>query len=230
MGLLSRVRNIVRANVNDALSRAENPEKALDQMIADWSDDLVKVRQAAALAIAAQNRLQAEYDQRMQAVQEWQRRAALAVDHGDDNLARQALQRKLQYQNEAQQLHDSLQAQSGHLDELRSNVQDLENRVQQAVMQRNQLIARYRSAEAMKTLEQQMSRTGSGNQAFDRLESKTVDAEAQAAAYHELSRDSLDDKFAQLEQGTSVDSELALLKQQKQQQLPPGTEPPATSG
>ena len=217
MGLLNRVRNIVRANVNDVLTRAEDPEKALDQMIADWSADLVKVRQAAALAIAAQNRLQAEYDQRVQAVQDWQRRAELAVDKGDDNLARQALGRKLQYQNEADQLHQSLDAQATHLDQLRANVQELENRVQQAVMKRNQLIARYRSAEAMKTLEQQLGQTGSGGggQAMDRLESRTVDAEAQAAAYHELSRDSLEDRFAQLEQGTTVDSELAALKQQR---------------
>ncbi len=216
MGLLDRVRNIVRANVNDALNRAEDPVKTLDQMIADWSADLVKVRQAAALAIAAQNRLQAEYDQREQAVQDWQRRAALAVDRGDDNLARQALTRKLQYQNEANQLDQSLQAQSGHLDELRTSVQDLENRVQQAVMQRNQLVARYRGAEATKTLEEQLSRTGTGSQAFERLETKTIDAEAQAAAYHELSHDSLEDRFAQLEPGPSVDAELAALKQQKQ--------------
>ena len=117
MGLLDRVRNIVRANVNDAVNRAEDPVKALDQMIADWNVDLVKVRQAAALAMAAENRLQAEYDQRVQTATEWQRRAALAVDHGDDNLARQALGRKLQYQNEANQLEESIQAQSGHLDD-----------------------------------------------------------------------------------------------------------------
>jgi phage shock protein A len=215
MGLLDRVRNIVRANVNDALTRAEDPVKALDQMIADWNVDLVKVRQAAALAIAAQNRLQAEYDQRTQTAAEWQRRAALAVDRGDDDLARQALSRKLQYQHEADQLGESIRAQSGHLDELRANVQDLENRVQQAIMQRNQLVARYQGARATRQLEETMSRTGGGGQAMERLEAKTVDAEAQAAAYHELSRDSLEDRFAQLEAGPSVDDELAELKKPK---------------
>ncbi len=216
MGLLDRVRNIVRANVNDALSRAEDPVKALDQMIADWNTDLVKVRQAAALAIAAENRLQAEYDQRVQTAAEWQRRAALAVDRGDDNLARQALSRKLQYQNEANQLDESIKAQSGHLDDLRANVQDLENRVQQAVMQRNQLVARYQGAQATRTLEETLGRTGGGSQAFEKLEAKTADAEAQAAAYHELSRDSLEDRFAQIEHGSNVENELAALKQQKQ--------------
>jgi phage shock protein A len=215
MGLLDRVRNIVRANVNDALTRAEDPVKALDQMIADWNADLVKVRQAAALAIAAQNRLQAEYDQRTQTAAEWQRRAALAVDRGDDDLARQALSRKLQYQHEADQLGESIRAQSGHLDELRANVQDLETRVQQAIMQRNQLVARYQGAQATRQLEETMARTGGGGQALERLEAKTVDAEAQAAAYHELSRDSLEDRFAQLEAGRSVDDELAELKKQK---------------
>jgi phage shock protein A len=215
MGLLDRVRNIVRANVNDVLTRAEDPVKALDQMIADWNADLVKVRQAAALAIAAQNRLQAEYDQRVQTAAEWQRRAELAVDHGDDNLARQALSRKLQYQREADQLDQSIKAQTGHLDELRTNVQDLENRVQQAVMQRNQLVARYQGAKATRALEETMARTGGGGQALDRLESKTIDAEAQAAAYHELTHDSLEDQFKQLEGGTTVDDELAALKKQK---------------
>jgi phage shock protein A len=227
MGLLDRVRNIVRANVNDALTRAEDPVKALDAMIGEWNADLVRVRQAASLAIAAQNRLQAEYDQRQAAAEEWQRRAVLAVDRGDDNLARQALTRKLQYQKEADQLDQSLQAQSGHLDELRSSVQDLEDRVQQAVMQRNQLVARYRGAEATRSLEEQLSRTGGGQQALQRLETKTVDAEAQAAAYHELSRDPLDDKFAQLERGTSVDDELATLK--KERALGPGRDQHETS-
>jgi phage shock protein A len=227
MGLLDRVRNIVRANVNDALTRAEDPVKALDAMIGEWNADLVRVRQAASLAIAAQNRLQAEYDQRQAAAEEWQRRAVLAVDRGDDNLARQALTRKLQYQKEADQLDQSLQAQSGHLDELRSNVQDLEDRVQQAVMQRNQLVARYRGAEATRALEEQLSKTGGGQQALQRLETKTVDAEAQAAAYHELSRDPLDDKFAQLERGTSVDDELATLK--KERALGPGRDQHETS-
>jgi phage shock protein A len=227
MGLLDRVRNIVRANVSDALTRAEDPVKALDAMIGEWNTDLVRVRQAASLAIAAQNRLQAEYDQRQAAAEEWQRRAVLAVDRGDDNLARQALTRKLQYQKEADQLDQSLQAQSGHLDELRSNVHDLEDRVQQAVMQRNQLVARYRGAEATRSLEEQLSRTGGGQQALQRLETKTVDAEAQAAAYHELSRDPLDDKFAQLERGTSVDDELATLK--KERALGPGRDHHETS-
>lgn len=228
MGLMDRVRNIVRANVNDMVNRAQDPEKALDQMIADWNGDLVRVRQAAALAIAAQNRLQAEYDQRTQAAQQWQRRAELAVDNKDDDLARQALQRKLQYQGEAAQLRQSLDAQSAHLDQLRSNVQELESRVQQAVMKRNELVARYRSAEAMRSLQEQLSRTGGGNEAMDRLENRAVDAEAQAAAYHELSRDSLEDRFAQLEQGHSVDDELTALKQQRQmsdekpRQLGPG--------
>jgi phage shock protein A len=228
MGLMDRVRNIIRANVNDMVNRAQDPEKALDQMIADWNADLIRVRQAAALAIAAQNRLQAEYDQRVQTAQEWQRRAELAVDKGDDNLARQALQRKLQYQREADQLHQSIEAQSSHLDELRANVQELESRVQQAVMKRNELVARYRSAEAMRALQEQLSKTGTGSEAMSRLENRAIDAEAQAAAYHELSSDSLEDKFAQLEQGTTVDDELAALKKQrllgeeKPRQLGPG--------
>jgi len=215
VSLLNRIRNIVRANANDMLNRAEDPEKALDQMIADMSQDLVKVRQAAALAISAQDRLQAEYDQRRQAVQEWQRRAELAVDKGDDALAKQALSRKLQYQHEADQLKTSLDAQSGHIDELRTNVQALDNRVQQAVLQRRQLVARYRTAEATRTLEEQTSSTGRLSTTMGELENKTADAEAQAAAYHELSRDPLEDRFAQLEAGPSVDDELAALKKQR---------------
>ena len=215
MGLLDRVRNIVRANVQDTLTRAEDPVKALDLMIADWSSALVTVRQAASLAIAAQNRLQAEYDQRRQAVDEWQKRAEIAVDRGDDTLARQALTRKLQYQAEADQLEQSIQAQGGHLDELKSNVQDLENKVEQTVMQRNQLVAQYRGAQASQALEQQMAKSGSGSQLIERLQTKAQNAEAQAAAYHELSRDPLEEKFAQLEQGTSVDDELTTLKQQR---------------
>lgn len=215
VSLLNRIRNIVRANANDMLNRAEDPEKALEQMITDMSQDLVKVRQAAALAISAQERLQAEYDQRRQAVQEWQRRAELAVDKGDDELAKQALSRKLQYQHEADQLKTSLDAQSVHIDELRTNVQALDNRVQQAVLQRQQLVARYRTAEATRTLEEQTSNTGRLSTSMGELENRTVDAEAQAAAYHELSRDPLEERFTQLEAGPTVDDELATLKKQR---------------
>lgn len=219
MGLLDRVRTIVRANVNDVLNRAEDPEKALDNLIAELNDNLVKIRQATALAIAAQNRLQAEYDQRLKAVQDWQKRAELAVDRGDDDLARQALTRKLQYQQEADQLRQSVEAQAAHLDELRSNVHQLEERIQQTIAQRNQLIARYRTAQASQQLDQELSKTGGVGTILGRLESQTVDAEAQAAAYHELSRDSLEDRFAALEQGSDVDAELAALKQER---LPAG--------
>ncbi|MGH2461768.1 MAG: PspA/IM30 family protein [Chloroflexota bacterium] len=215
MGLLDRVRDIVRANVNDVINRSEDPEKALDQMVADLNENLVKVRQAAALAIAAQNRLQAEYDQRVKAVQAWQRRAELAVDRGDDGLARDALKRKLQYQQEADQLRGSVQAQTSHLDDLRANVQALESRIQQTIAQRNQLVARYRTAQASQRLDQELSKTGDVSGVLGRLENRATDAEAQAAAYHELSRDSLEDRFAQLEQGNSVEDELAALKKDR---------------
>ncbi|MBX6771248.1 MAG: PspA/IM30 family protein [Chloroflexi bacterium] len=215
MGLLERVRAIIRANISDILNRAEDPEKALDQMIADMNENLVKARQAAALAIAAQSRLQAQYEQRIQAAEEWQRRAAAAVDRGDDDAARDALRRKLQYQREAKQLHESLQAQSAHLEDLRSNVEQLEARIQETILRRNQLVARYRTAEASQKLAQELARTGTLGATMEQLESKAIDAEAQAAAYHELSRDSLEERFAQLEEGTSVEDELAALKQQR---------------
>ncbi len=215
MSLLNRIRNIVRANLNDTVSQAEDPEKALDQMISGMEADLVKVRQATSLAMAAQNRLQAEYDQRTAAVQEWQQRAERAVDQGDDKAAREALTQKAQYQGEADQLHDSLQAQSSHLDELKGHVQDLEDRVQQAVLKRDQLVARYRTAEASDSLEQKLSDTGGLGSAMDQLQDETVDAEARAAAYHELSQDSLEGRFAQLDQAPNVDGQLAELKQQR---------------
>ena len=215
MSLLNRIRNVVRANLNDTVSQAEDPEKALDQMISGMEGDLVKVRQATALAIAAQNRLQAEYDERTLAVKEWQQQAERAVDKGDDKLAREALTQKSQYQQEADQLRDSLQAQSSHLDELKGHVQELETRVQQAVLQRDQLVARYRTAEATQTLEQKLSETGGLGTTMDQMKDETVDAEAQAAAYHELSRDSLEGRFAQLDQGPNVDDQLAELKQQR---------------
>ena len=215
MSLLNRIRNVVRANLNDTVSRSEDPEKALDQMISGMEGDLVKVRQATALAIAAQNRLQAEYDERTLAVKEWQQQAERAVDKGDDKLAREALTQKVQYQQEADQLRDSLQAQSSHLDELKGHVQELETRVQQAVLQRDQLVARYRTAEATQTLEQKLSENGELGTSMDQLKDETVDAEARAAAYHELSRDSLEGRFAQLNQGPNVDDQLAELKQQR---------------
>src|SRR5919206_382370 len=93
-GIFERVARLVRANVNDLLDRAEDPEKVARQMIADMSGQVVDVKRQVATAIAEEKRTRTRYERAQREVDEWQRRAELAIDKGDDALAREALARR----------------------------------------------------------------------------------------------------------------------------------------
>ena len=97
MGLFDRISRVVRANVNDMVSNAEDPEKVLEQAIIDMQEDLVQMRQAVAQAIASQKKSEQQYNQNESQAKTWQQRAQLALQKGDEDLAREALRRKKGY-------------------------------------------------------------------------------------------------------------------------------------
>ncbi|NJK63537.1 MAG: PspA/IM30 family protein [Synechococcaceae cyanobacterium SM2_3_1] len=215
MGLFDRVSRIVRANINSMVSSAEDPEKILNQTINDMQEDLIQLRQAVATAIASQKRMERQYDQAQQQVDEWERRAKLAIQNNDDDLARQALVRKKGYAETAQSLKRQLDDQSQQVQILRTNMTKLESKISEAKTKKDMLIARARSAKASQQISEVIGKvnTTSALSAFDRMEEKVNTLEAQSAAVAELSADTLESKFAALESGGSdVDSELALLK------------------
>jgi len=226
VGLLDRVSTLVRANLNDLLDRAEDPEKVIKQLLIDMNNQLIQVKTQVAAAIADEKRLQARYQEAQRTADDWQRKAELAIDKGEDDLAKQALQRRNTYAQTSTGLQEQWQAQSASVQTLKDGLRQLQSKIEEAEAKKELLIARSRSAKA----QEQMHRTLGGIQSvgglsqFERMERRVEEQEARAQAYTDLSTDSLDQKFAALETESEVDRQLREMKEARQaKQLPSGS-------
>ncbi len=216
MGLFDRISRVVRANLNDVVSKAEDPEKILEQSILEMQEDLVQLRQAVAQAIAAQKRTEQQYNQNQNEANRWQRNAQLALQKGDENLARQALERKKTFAETANTLKASLDQQVGQIDTLKRSLVALESKISEAKTKKDMLKARISAARAQEQLQGTLRgvNTSGAAAAFERMEEKVMMQEARAQAAGELVGSDLEGQFAALEAGSDVDDELAALKAQ----------------
>lgn len=232
MGLFDRLSRVVRANLNDMVSKAEDPEKILDQAIIDMQEDLIQLRQAVARAIATQKRTEQQYNKNQSESNNWQARAQLALSKGDENLAREALVRKKTVSETAASLKAQLEQQTGQVDTLKRNLIALESKISEAKTKKDMLKARASAAKANEQLQSTIGRMGTGSAmaAFERMEDKVLEMEARSQAAYELAGNELEQQFAMLESGSDVDDELAAMKAQltggsvSQQALPASEE------
>jgi phage shock protein A len=239
MGLFDRIRRVVGANLNDLVSKAEDPEKMLEQAILEMQEDLVQLRQGVAQTIAAQKRTEKQYNDTQNEINKWQRNAQLALQKGDENLARQALERKKTYTDTGTALKTSLDQQSIQVETIKRNLMQLESKISEAKTKKEMLKARITTAKAQEQLQGMVRgmNTSSAMSAFERMEEKVLMQEARAQSAGELAGADLESQFAKLESGSDVDDELEALKQQMTlppapptQSLPPGqTTPPKTN-
>jgi phage shock protein A len=231
MGLFDRISRVVRANVNDLVSKAEDPEKVLEQAIIDMGEDLVQLRQAVAKAIASQKKTEQQYEKNQSQANSWHQRAQLALQKGDENLAREALQRKKGYAETAAMLKQQVDQQTAQVDALRRNLIALEGKISEAKTKKNMLKARIKAAEANEQLQTSLTgmNTNSAMGAFERMEEKVLEMEARSEASYELGGMDLESQFTALEAGSGVEDELSAMKAQmlggstSQGQLPEGT-------
>ncbi|HEY9877669.1 MAG TPA: PspA/IM30 family protein [Leptolyngbyaceae cyanobacterium] len=216
MGLFDRVSRVVRSNLNAAVSSAEDPEKILDQAIIDMQEDLVQMRQAVASAIASQKRVQQQYERAQSESTTWQQRAQLALQKGDETLAREALVRKKTQAETAVTLKTQLDQQASTVDQLKRNLIALESKISEAKTKKDMLKARASAAKANEQLQNTMGRmsTSSAMGAFERMEEKVMQMEATSQAAAELAGADLESQFAALEAGGDVDLELEAMKAQ----------------
>ncbi|HEY9638733.1 MAG TPA: PspA/IM30 family protein [Coleofasciculaceae cyanobacterium] len=216
MGLFDRLSRVVRANLNDMVSKAEDPEKILDQAIIDMQEDLVQLRQAVARAIATQKRTEQQYNKNQSEANNWQSRAQLALQKGDENLAREALVRKKANADTAATLKEQLDAQNTQVDTLKRNLIALESKISEAKTKKDMLKARAAAAKANEQLQSTVGRLGTGSamSAFERMEDKVLEMEARSKAAYELTGSNLEEQFKVLESGSDVDDELAAMKAQ----------------
>jgi len=215
MGLFDRISRVVRANVNDLVSKAEDPEKILEQTLVDMQQDLIKLRQAVAGAIATQKRTEQQYNVNQSEAGKWQQRAQLALTKGDENLAREALQRKKTYQNTAESLKQQLDSQKAQVEDLKKSLLGLESKISEAKTKKDMLKARAQAAKANEQLQKTIGNinTNSSMAAFERMEDKVLQLEARSQAAQELGGYSMEQQFAALE-ASSVDDELEAMKRQ----------------
>ncbi|MGE5656025.1 MAG: PspA/IM30 family protein [Actinomycetota bacterium] len=218
MGLLDRISRVFRANINDMVNKAEDPEKILEQSIMDMQEDLVQLRQAVASAIATQKRTQQQYNQAESQANQWQQRAQLALQKGDENLAREALVRRKTHAETATTLKASLDQQTTQVETLKRNLIALESKISEAKTKKDMLKARISAAKAQEQLNNTIgSLNASGSMAaFERMEEKVLQLEARSQAAAELggASSSLEEQFRLLEGSSDVDDELAQMKAQ----------------
>ena len=220
MGIFSRLGTLIKSNINDLITKAEDPEKMLSQVLLEMQQQLVEAKKAVAVAIADEKKLQKQYTAESDKAKEWERKAMVAVRAGDDNLARQALARKQEHESIASQFQQQWLAQKQAVEKLKDALRLLNNKIEEAKRKKNILIARKKRAEAQQQIANTMQGLGdtSAFDTFDRMAERIqlMEAEAEAGAElaGELSGDTLESKFLQLEQGGahSEDDALSELK------------------
>jgi phage shock protein A len=217
-GIFSRLGSLIKSNVNDAINKAEDPEKMLNQLILEMNNQLVEAKKQVAVAIADEKRLAKQVELAQLNSKEFEKKHAMAVRAGDDALATEASSRKAEFDALAVKYQNQHQLQKAAADQLKNALRDLQTKLDEARRKKDLLIARSKRAEAQKTIQSTLTGLSdvSAFDTFDRMAQKVDQAEAEAEAQSELQLDQsgggLDDKFAQLEQSSGTDDALAALK------------------
>jgi phage shock protein A len=219
MGLFSRFKRAMKANINDMISKAENPEKMLNQLIVEMNEQLVESKKTVAAAIADEKKLERQVASNRELSDEWERKAMLAVRAGKDDLAKEALLRKQEYDNTIRQYQSQWEAQHASVEQLKASLRQLQQKIEEAQRKKNLLIARVKRAEAQKRMQQTVSSLAdtSAFEVFDRMAEKVEQIEAELDAMKELeppiSGDRLEQQFRALEGAeSSADKMLEDLK------------------
>jgi len=209
MGLFSRFKRAVKSNINDMISKAENPEKMLNQLIVEMNEQLIESKKTVAAAIADEKKLERQIGMNRDQADEWERKAMLAVRSGKDDMAREALMRKQEYDNTIRQYQTQWQAQYEAVEQLKGALRQLQQKIEEAQRKKNLLIARAKRAEAQKRMQQTMSSMvdTSAFEVFDRMSEKVEQIEAEVDAMREIEAsgtgDSLERQFQALEASDS---------------------------
>ncbi|MCF4966127.1 PspA/IM30 family protein [Nostoc sp. CMAA1605] len=231
MELIKRIVRVINANLNSFLDSAEDPEKVLEKTVMEMQENLVLLRQGVAQAIATQKRTERQAASAQSTAEEWYRRAQLALNQGNEPLAREALTKRHAYLETATALNNQIQQQNQVVARLKQDMRTLELKIAEAKTKKDMYIARARAAQASSKLQDMLSEASatSSKSAFDRMEEKVWQLEAQSEAIAQLGNDNLEKQFTALEAAQDVEQELAAMKanllenteQTPKQHLPP---------
>jgi phage shock protein A len=233
MGIFSRLAQLIKSNLNDLISKSEDPEKMLNQVVLDMSNQLTEAKKQVAASIADEKRLAKQFEQEAANSAEWERRAMMALRAGNEELAKEALARKKEHDALALTYKDQWTKQKAAVDHLKRALRLLNDKIEEAKRKKNVLIARKKRAEAQKAIQETMSglRDQSAFETFDRMAGKIDQLEAEAEAAGEIQEeytgDTLAAQFSNLEKTSGADEELLALKRKMGLAPPEPTPAPA---
>ena len=214
MALLERVSTLVRANLNDLIDKAEDPEKMIKQVILDMQNQLLQVKTQVAIAIADQHLLENKQKENDGKVGEWMRKAELAVDKKQDDLARAALLRVESYREMTDSFAQQVADQKAQVENLKTALRQLEQKLAEAQAKADVLVAQQRRARALGKASDARINLGDGSKAaaFDRMKRKVAHTEAVSQAKAEIAADDVEGRLAALEKEDRIEQLLAELK------------------
>jgi phage shock protein A len=214
MALLERVSTLVRANLNDLIDKAEEPEKMIKQVILDMQNQLLQVKTQVAIAIADQHLLEKKQKENAGKVAEWMRKAELAVDKKEDDLARASLQRVESYRELSEGFTQQVADQKAQVENLKSALRKLDQKLTEAEAKADVLMAQQRRARAVTKASDARMAMGDSSKAatFDRMKRKVAHSEAVSEAKSEIAGSNIDDRLAALEKEDRIEQLLAELK------------------
>ena len=214
MPILEKIRRIFNSNINDLLDRVEDPEKILNQLLEDMQHELKEVKIQVAAAIRDGNKFEAQCKENLESAEKWEKRAIVFIQNGDDARAKEALRRKQSFDGLAESFREQFEAQQESVSVLKDGLATLEQKIEEAKNKRALLIARQRRAEAERAIHQTVSGISDSNalNAFDRIQNRVLDTEAEAEALSEMRQLSLEEELDELNKKDEIDDELAKLK------------------
>ncbi|CAN5491745.1 PspA/IM30 family protein [soil metagenome] len=215
MAIMDRIVTIVRANLNDLLTRAEDPEKIINQTLMDMRQAQYEARMEVAQAMAEGKRLERDLRSHQDEAKSWLEKAEQAMKSGREDLAREALRRKKAAKDLAEGFEEQLASHRAMIERLTTQMRALDAKIEEAERKRKLLIARQRRVDAQGSVDAAMAKTDTSKAfaAFERMENKVVSMEDRLEAERELSEAlSLDDEFAALREDSEVEDELETLR------------------
>jgi len=217
MALLERVTTLIRANLNDLIDKAEEPEKMIRQVILDMENQLMQVKTQVAISIADQHMLERKLQESRESEQQWLKRAEMALQKEDDGLARAAAERALGFRSISENFAQQVEDQKTEVENLKTALLNLQQKLAEAKSKSDLLIAQRRRSRALEKASHAGRAIGdhAGSAAFDRMKRKTQHAEAAAHAAAELTDENVDRRFAALENESEIDRLLAELKSRR---------------
>ena len=219
MALLERVSTLVRANLNDLIDRAENPEKMIKQVMLDMENQLMQVKTQVAIAIADEHLLLKKQKENQDKAAEWARKAELAVDKKQDDLARVAIERGMTCHQMADSFAQQVADQKTQVETLKSALHKLELKLQEAQSKSDLMMAQHRRSRALGKASDARMAVGGGSAVatFDRMKNKVNRSEAVSHAKAEMADDNVEERLAALGKEDEIEKLLGELKARRSQ-------------